>query len=1329
MVTGAGAYEGGAGGKIRRKPPRKPSTPYDRPLSLSGLRNPSDEGRNGWLSKLVDPASKIIANGAAKLFSSVFRKRLGPPPANSDVRPEARNEPIKDGLDNPLLVEPEQVTDQREKQDDALDSTGFNELEELLKQKTFTREEFDRLSELLRSRTVDSSSDESKRVGLNTLEATVNPERQSNLEIVVEEGTNPWQSSNPGNVVTPAVHSSILSQIPDDVGASPAEIARAYMGVRPSRASPSSFGLRSHPLRRDVSMIRSTTYAPKSVDLSLTSKSSVRFSGFPGLAEDGYLTPTRGRSTLYNAIRTPYSRPVGLTDQEGSANGYAGPSTPSYWTTANGSSGGRQVLKRRSSVMENGFGSVGTIRRIRQKSNLMVLSKAPNASVPASSPLPLLLPGSDADQNSFVPPKLDVPESSTSKSQADGNGEERGVVMVPQQTRETVKRIFAGLDKMFPSPKDKSSELRLATGAPTKLTPDMLQGQAKRSMEIVDFPKLPNLHGNCLDAHNGTQSHGPTVDKRKEMGVANGPLKIVEGRREGTESPDTRNSNVAATNAISGVVSVDTASQAISTAKPSRKRQGFQMSAPEVSLDPDEGIYGGGQMPSPKKQGPPGSETFALQMPSGSKKEASLREPFTLPKPHGSVQNASTSEAVPTPKPLVPSAPVEKPALSSTQLASLDTKATSGPIVSQNNLGFTFPVTPSSLYSEAPPTPTTSPFSMLDKPVQPKEKASSQFGFGSTSTAKVPAFSIPSSPAISDSSSLKFGAGTSVLDGSSFKFGAGAVSSVSLGSNMKFGEKTTPSIPDGPTLKFGGRTSPLMSDATNLKFGAGTVPSVSDGTTEKFGAGTGTTALDGSTPKFGVVTVSAVSDGSNVQFGGVSGSGLKFGTGLERNGQTSGSNAAVATSSVSPPVNTGSVEPNQTTQALGEPLKPSENAPTTSGTKPEQSPTPLNSLFSNSSPTPIDQTSSVPSFSTFSSSFPSPSFQFGSSSTISSTSTTMASLQPTTTESKPSPLSGATGASFLAATNSSFGLFGQSAPNSGVFGLTNSAAISQTSPQSGSTAVPLSSSSPFQFGSASSQFGSSGSLFGSSSPSTAGNLSASGSGGATATSIGTGSAPPPFNFGFNASSSSSGVAAFSSSSSSPAFQSFGSSTAPLFGSGFGTSASTGFSFGGSSASMSSHFSGASSAPTSTPFTFVSTPSSGPVFPFTSSAATQSPNPFLGQGFGASASPMNNSGNNSNNNDQMNVEDSMAEDTVQTMQPSQAMISAFGSPSPSSSFVFGAPSATPTGGPAPFQFAATPSPIGAGGSLEYAGGSFSVGAGGDKSVRKIIRARRDKVRKK
>lgn len=58
----------GAGGKLRKPPSRRPlATPYARPPQ-------NQEQRGRWLSKLVDPAFRLIAGGANLIFPSFFSK-------------------------------------------------------------------------------------------------------------------------------------------------------------------------------------------------------------------------------------------------------------------------------------------------------------------------------------------------------------------------------------------------------------------------------------------------------------------------------------------------------------------------------------------------------------------------------------------------------------------------------------------------------------------------------------------------------------------------------------------------------------------------------------------------------------------------------------------------------------------------------------------------------------------------------------------------------------------------------------------------------------------------------------------------------------------------------------------------------------------------------------------------------------------------------------------------------------------------------------------------------------------------------------------------------
>jgi hypothetical protein len=80
--NGAGD-ERGAGGKARKPPPRKqPSTPYSRPPPSQSQAEAG--GQRRWLSKLVDPAYRLISSGATRFIPSLFSK-----PASSNALPSS----------------------------------------------------------------------------------------------------------------------------------------------------------------------------------------------------------------------------------------------------------------------------------------------------------------------------------------------------------------------------------------------------------------------------------------------------------------------------------------------------------------------------------------------------------------------------------------------------------------------------------------------------------------------------------------------------------------------------------------------------------------------------------------------------------------------------------------------------------------------------------------------------------------------------------------------------------------------------------------------------------------------------------------------------------------------------------------------------------------------------------------------------------------------------------------------------------------------------------------------------------------------------------------
>ncbi|KAJ0493046.1 hypothetical protein HanIR_Chr12g0581641 [Helianthus annuus] len=174
----------GAGGKLRKKPTRR-SIPYDRPLTA--LKN----SNSSLLKKLVDPASRLVYDGARRLFE-VFRKHL--PPLS---------------LQRPLgfcfgINEEPHNTPKDERRSDSLANTaaatGISELEQMLQEETFSRSEIQRLTSLLHSRTTESPSDSLEKAARGNFHAAIS---------------------------TPIVASKVIKEI-----SSPAELTKSYMGSR-----------------------------------------------------------------------------------------------------------------------------------------------------------------------------------------------------------------------------------------------------------------------------------------------------------------------------------------------------------------------------------------------------------------------------------------------------------------------------------------------------------------------------------------------------------------------------------------------------------------------------------------------------------------------------------------------------------------------------------------------------------------------------------------------------------------------------------------------------------------------------------------------------------------------------------------------------------------------------------------------------------------------------------------------------------------------------------------------------------------------------------------
>ncbi|GJY40567.1 hypothetical protein Tco_0427837 [Tanacetum coccineum] len=141
------------------------------------------------------------------------------------------------------------------------------------------------------------------------------------------------------------------------------------------------------------------------------------------------------------------------------------------------------ALKCRSSVLDDDIGSGGPLRRTRQKANLLTLRDKRELGYTALQQL------DHASQKLLLmnesEPKIVKGAEQNRDTSMHGSGSVSGYANVPTKSTQTATKILQHHEKM--DLKEKSSG---STKSPTKLTLDMLHGQALRSLEKVDSPKL-----------------------------------------------------------------------------------------------------------------------------------------------------------------------------------------------------------------------------------------------------------------------------------------------------------------------------------------------------------------------------------------------------------------------------------------------------------------------------------------------------------------------------------------------------------------------------------------------------------------------------------------------------------------------------------------------------------------------------------------------------------------------------------------------------------------------------------------------------------------------
>ncbi|URD87960.1 WD domain, G-beta repeat [Musa troglodytarum] len=1344
------AYEGGGGigGKFPKRPFRRaPATPYERPPAAvrPARGHPAETRGNGWLSKLVDPASRIIARSASRLFSSVFQKRLGPPPA---AAPQATAKSVEEVSEEHFTKSLQEVQEQHLSVGNNINSCpnaggaqhgtnscvdGVLELEQLLKQKTFTRKvsaiwnyvikhslftfwwkiEFDRMTQLLRSRTVEPSTPEVAVNSGNKEMANVPYQANNKQQCAIEPTCIQPASSyykNDKEVVSEQEERGIIGLngndatpvnliVPKEEAALPTEIAKAYMSSRPFKVSPANLTGQNKLFHEDKALPSGTPYGKKISDRPMALRSAVCISGPPETKPNIYINPKlNGRTAIYKMSRSPYFKPHLMGDKL-LMDGYGGPSSSSQSMSANiVHSGGRQMLKRRSSVLDDDIGSFGPTRRTRQKSNLMSPLKSSYSSVghflPSSS--------TRVDRGSIIPRHklyhLNEQKNNHAESQTSENGG-MPIVPVPLQSSEMARKILQQLDKLAPSPKEKSSKLKIDTNdSPHMLTQNMLGGRALKSMEEIDTSKFLNVQVNgSLEVASESHQEGYVISYKKDETEENASTEhAVKGVHVVSTASILKKPNIVGTEANPTVATANVAVVPGADTIFTGKKPSFQMSAPEDLDMLDDDIYNIKNSSSP-------AVIVDNKSKSNSEVEIIHVAKTNLEK---SVESSSIGMHV------------------STAILDRDPQKINNCSSTDKMDGFPFPAVPASNSFQLP--------SVCPMLVASLEKSATQNEEVTASTNKIVlnTHSLGSPSTYADSSVSKFAVSnattTDVLEGSN---------SGEVGKTMKGGDLFNAC---GSAASSG--LSTLTSSGINV-FGVSTTSKLNDEaasltSTTSLVPDASVVALDSSCPSGFSTSIStmpcpsiAVSHAAPALS---TTSSFQFNTG----GFLGASSPVISSTEKCGPANLIESDKSSTfsissSATLGTSAATSVSVSMISSS----SALPVSPLFSTASDFLAGSTSS--SFSTSSSGL----FSFGASSQSSGAKSLIFSNNPQSLT-KFGDTAGSTFSTQLAVSGtgmsnllpSSSGTFGSSTPVP-IFGTSDTSSSGSASSSFGfstSATKPLSSSSSFCFSSVTGSSSNSGSISTFVPATNFGSSSSFPFSGATVSSLGAGSSnslvsTPPFgssSFSFstggtlstkfgdnNSSVGGTGIALFSSSSQT----SQSSVSASTFGSTISAPA-TGFPF-------------ASPHSGSSPFTFGA---SVPAFSFTSIGSTNSSTSSAQPVFGV---PNQIASLNSPGNDQMNVEDSMADDPAQSISPAAT----FGQPNllASPNFMFGAPAAP--GGLSTFQFGSqqnsfvpqSQSPFQQSVNADFAGGgSFSLGSsGGEKSGRRIVRVRRDKHRKK
>ncbi|KAI4344141.1 hypothetical protein L6164_011407 [Bauhinia variegata] len=729
--------ERGAGGKVRKPPPRKPAAgPYARP---------PESGQRRWISKLVDPACRLIVGGATRMLPSFMFKTASTPALtgpNYDTEDQGEwqtgeQRHVDDGCKynsqlgtskSTEMASTADITDKVKKTSDLdmhdqdekgekSENNRLSEIEQLLKERKFSRDEINHLMEILNSRTVDTPNVEQGRENQSltaknddkSLVVTQRVSKISNEQKLGELNGAIWGRSTPLG----------QSKVQDEFGASPIDVARTYMNSRASEAGPNceSFKLDS---KSSVSLGSGAAIKPH-VPLPSPKPSAY----WPGaVVHDAYLTPQNERSRygLHSFRRTPYSRTILSKSKsrsihmQGEYNRMS--STPLHQS--------RTPLygqdKSRGDALEGGHGSFGPIRRIKHNKDGGQSSSRRPTHFHSSLKDPSQGESSDVHEG-FIPSVTTSQEpdgtSSTYKFHSLDNklqGSEAVVPTVHMHTSLMARKILEHIDRNPPTPGEKSAELKLAT-------------KWKNAESSVDFSTVLSNDRNYLLK---SKDIGPY--KYDGLDGKNSTLNEGQGKHDFDKPKESTDMyiNVRNEELLASDTKVDNNILRLGSNARILQNSGGSRIFPMKSTDEDA-----------LKTLPSGGQSRAVDQKEKPVSESSLS------------------------KPVLPSISINKP----------ESRWT----FASDNSGFTFPVSASSSAFSEPPTPSVIPSFLSGDQNQSKGSSEPSYTFGLKKSSSALVFSFPSTSSttvLNDAGDINFRFGSNENARLSFSsFGDNAVCS------------------------------------------------------------------------------------------------------------------------------------------------------------------------------------------------------------------------------------------------------------------------------------------------------------------------------------------------------------------------------------------------------------------------------------------------------------------------------------------------------------------------------------------------------------------------